>query len=232
MLDYQILFPHLEENEQLAEIFDRLPQLNWDDAFRGMQTSRFGNVHPLTSLANRVSVGEGTVIDPFVMIEDDVIIGKNCHIRSGALIRSKTIIGNGCVIGHAAEIKHAFICDETKIQGNTFVGDSIIGKGARVGTGTVLSNRRFDQTSIAWRLENEKIDSRQDKIGALVGDYARLGAHVTLNPGSLIGAFTWIASGNIINGFIGAKKFVTADGVTVHNEKAKILLTKDEEGNT
>lgn len=231
MLDYQIVFPHLEENERLAEIFDRLPALNWEDFFRGMPTSRFGNVHPLSVLANRVSVGEGTVIEPFVVIEDDVIIGKNCQIRSGALIRSQTIIGDGCVIGHGAEIKHAFICDDAKIQGRTFVGDSIIGKGARVGTSVVVSNRRFDQSAIAWRLENEKLDSGQDKIGALIGDYARLGAHVTTNPGSVIGAFTWIASGNMINGFIGAKKFVTADGVTVHNEKAKILLTTDEEGN-
>lgn len=231
MLDYQILFPHLEENEQLGDVFDRLPQLDWDHLFRGMPTSRFGNIHPLTSVANRVSVGENTVIHPFAVIEDDVIIGKNCEIRSGALIRSKTIIGDGVVIGHAAEIKHAFVCNDAKIQGHTFVGDSIIGKGARVGTGTILSNRRFDQASVAWRVEDEKIDSRQDKIGALVGDYVRLGAHVTTNPGSIIGAMTWVASGNMINGFVGAKKFVTADGVIVHNEKAKILLTTDEEGN-
>lgn len=231
MLDYQILFPHLESNELLGEVFDRLPELNWDTCFRGMQMSRFGNVHPLSVLANRVSVGEGTTIHPFVVIEDDVIIGKNCEIRSGALIRSKTIIGDGCVIGHGAEIKHTFICDEAKIQGMTFVGDSIVGKGARIGTGTVISNRRFDQAAIAWRLEDEKIDSGQDKVGALIGDYARLGAHVTTNPGSVIGAFTWISSGNIINGFIGSKQFITADGVTVHNEKAKMLLTKDEEGN-
>ncbi|MBI4122051.1 MAG: hypothetical protein HY461_01840 [Parcubacteria group bacterium] len=227
MLDYHIVFPHLEENRYLPDIFDRLPVLDWDEAFRGMPNTRFGLVHPTAVIGNRVSIGEGTTIGPFVVIEDDVIIGERCEIRSHALIRYRTIINNDCIIGHGAELKHAFVCDQAKIQGHVFVGDSIVGKGSRLGTGTVIANRRFDQQPIAWRGPDGEIANTQDKVGALIGDFSRLGANVSTNPGVIIGAYTWVSSGNVIAGFIDSEMFVTIDGRVAKNEQGLDLAAND-----
>lgn len=230
MLDYHIVFPHLEEHPYLPDIFDRLPDFGWEAVFTQAVWTRAGQIHTTAVLAERVTVGEGTIIHPFVVIEADVIIGKNCEIRAHALIRSGTIIGDGCVIGHASEIKRAFICSGAKIQGGVFVGDSIIGKGARIGTGCVIANRRFDQEPIPWRGPDGLVNTPYDKLGAMIGDFARLGANVTTNPGVIIGAYSWVSSGNVVAGFIDDERFITADGRNVPNESGMDLADADNEG--
>lgn len=230
MLDYHVVFPHLEEHPMLPDVFDQLPDLSWNGLFRDLASVRLGNIHPTAVISHRVTVGDGTIIHPFVVIEDNVIIGKNCEIRSHTLIRSGTVVSDGCVIGHGSELKHAFLCDGVKVQGSCFVGDSVVGKGARIGTGCVVANRRFDQRTIAWRGPDGLIETPHDKLGALIGDYARLGAHVTTNPGVIIGAYTWVSSGNVVSGFIDEERFITLDGRNVPNEHALDLAEADRAG--
>lgn len=230
MLDYHIVFPHLEEHSWLPDVFDALPDLRWESIFSGMPFDRFGSVHATAVIAERVSIGEGSVIDPFVVIENDVLIGKNCVIRSHAYIRSGTVISDGCTIGHSAEIKKSFLCAGVKVQGLCFVGDSILGKGVRVGTGSVVSNRRFDQKPIAWRGPDGLVQTAHDKLGALIGDFARLGTHVTTNPGIIVGAYSWVSSGNVVSGFIDEERFITQDGRNVPNEDALDLADVDSVG--
>ena len=96
-----------------------------------------------------------------------------------------------------------------KIQINTFAGDSLFGRGARIGSGAILSNRKFNQSSIKVNLGNGPEDSGRDFLGAIMGDQSRLGANVTLSPGSVIGAYTWVGSGCVIQGSIAANQLVT-----------------------
>lgn len=230
MVDYDIVFPELEQDPHLPDVFDRLPALDWDDVFHGMPTTQFGAIHPTAVIGSRVSIGEGTVIGPYVVIEDDVIIGEKCEIRSHALIRERTYIGNNCVIGHSAEVKHSFVCSGAKLQGQVFVGDSIIGRSARIGTGTVIANRRFDQQPVAWRGPDGAIASPHDKLGALIGDHARLGANVSTNPGVIVGAYSWVSSGFVVTKYIGDERFITADGRDIPNEQALDLADADNQG--
>ena len=91
----------------------------------------------------------------------------------------------------------------------TFAGDSIIGKSTRVGSGTILANRRFDQKNIKIKnFQKEKIDIGTDFFGAVVGDNARLGANSTTLPGTFIGAYTWIMPTAQIRGFVEREKRV------------------------
>ena len=92
------------------------------------------------SITGNYFIDEGTRIGANVSIEGPVMIGKNVTIQSGALIRPGTIIGDNCVIGHSCEAKHSIIQNKAKVQSFTFCGDSIIGKGTRVGSGTILAN--------------------------------------------------------------------------------------------
>lgn len=166
-----------------------------------------GNIGEFVSLKGNYIIGEGTNIHSNVTIEGPVIIGKNCTIQSGALIRPGSIIGDNCVIGHSAEIKHSIIQNKAKVQSLTFAGDSIIGKSTRVGSGTILANRRFDQKNIAIKnSQNQKIDVNTDFFGAIIGDNTRLGANCTTLPGSFIGPYTWILPTVQIRGFIPSEK--------------------------
>ena len=149
-----------------------------------------GTLGEFVSIEGNYIIGEGTQIHANVSIEGPVIIGKNCTIQSGALIRPGCIIGDNCVIGHGAEIKH-----------------SIIGKSTRIGSGTILANRRFDQKNITVKNSvGEKVDVGTDFFGAIIGDNTRLGANSTTLPGSFIGAYTWILPTVQIRGFVPSEK--------------------------
>lgn len=95
-----------------------------------------------------VAIGDGTEIGEGAVIQGPAIIGANCKIMPHALIRPNTIICDNVVIGHGAEIKHSIILPHAKVQSFAFAGDSIIGTSARVGSGTILANRGFDQGEI------------------------------------------------------------------------------------
>lgn len=155
-----------------------------------------------------VHIGEDCEIDPFVLIEGPVWIGDRVKIRSGALIRNGTILGNDVVIGHGAEIKNAHVAAGAKLQSNVFVGDSIIGHEVRVGSGTILANRRFDQAMVFLDLEGTKVPVGRDKFGAVIGDRTRIGANATTAPGTLIGPDCIIYSAVSLAGTIAGRSIV------------------------
>ena len=44
-----------------------------------------------------------------------------------------------------------------KVASLDFVGDSILGKSTRIGSGCILANRRFDQKNIEIKIDGKKI---------------------------------------------------------------------------
>lgn len=211
MLARELFFPHLALSEW------ELVQKYWPDLGWGIKARQIASSAKIATQA---------------VIENGVIIGENVEIRPFALIRAGSIIADGCVIGHGAEIKNSYLGSGSKVQGRAFVGDSILGCGVRIGTGAVLSNRRFDQKEIAWQLPNDQtLFSGRDKAGAVLGDYVRIGANTVLNPGVTIGAFTWVAGLQNISGHLGRGLFIKADGKVVTNKHVMALKAVDQYDN-
>lgn len=170
-------------------------------------------------------IGDGTEIGENAVIGDYVIIGKNCTIMPHALIRPYTIIGDGCVIGHAAEIKHSLVMDGAKVQSFAFAGDSIIGKSARIGSGTILANRGFNQETITVKIDGETVSCGSDFFGAVIGDYARIVANSTTQPGTLLGPYSWVFPATNIWGFIPAETKVKNSKSMIFESHEKIILS-------
>ncbi len=176
------------------------------------------------SITGNYFIDEGTKIHSNVTIQGPVLIGKNVEIQSGALIRPGTIIGDGACVGHSSEVKHAILQNKSKVASLAFVGDSILGKSTRIGSGTIIANRRFDQKNITIKIEGEKIDTGSDFFGSIVGDNTRLGANVATLPGAFIGPYTWILPGLQIRGFVPAEKrlFPKTEYIITDNEKVEL----------
>lgn len=64
-------------------------------------------------------IGDGTRIEDFCQIGENVIIGKNCYILYGAKIYDDTKIGNGCKIA-------GFCCERAKIGNNSRIFGELI----------------------------------------------------------------------------------------------------------
>ncbi|MBT9449272.1 DapH/DapD/GlmU-related protein [Akkermansia glycaniphila] len=162
------------------------------------QTPVRGSISHLAAVDGRLHLGEGSVIHHGTVIEGDVIIGKNCKIGPNAYIRGATSVGDNCVIGHAVEVKNSIIYDNTHIAHLSYVGDSIVGSHVNVGAGCIFSNYRHDGLNNQMMVNGELIDTKHDKLGAMVGDGVKLGANSVICPGRKIGRGRMTDPGTII----------------------------------
>lgn len=203
------------------ELFDALPEL-----FANLNHQRIlGEVHEYVSITGAVHVGKGSVIHPGVVIEGPVIIGENVSVRSHAQIRKMTFLGSDCVVGHGADIKASLCLNSAKIQDGTFVGESILGYSARIGSGAILANRKFNQSDIRVQdSDGSLISSGHQFLGSILGDYVRIGANCVLSPGTIIGPHTWVGSGLILLGTYPSDVFITAKQELQVRPKERVLL--------
>ena len=176
------------------------------------------------SITGNYFIDEGTKINSNVVIQGPVLIGKNVEIQSGALIRPGTIIGDNVSVGHCSEVKHSILQNKSKVASLAFVGDSILGKSTRIGSGVILANRRFDQKNITVKKNGEKIDTGTDFFGGIIGDSTRLGANSTTLPGTFIGPYTWILPTVQVRDFMPREKrvFPTAEYKITDNPKIEL----------
>jgi len=179
---------------------------NIDQLFTNLhETHIMGKVDASVVINGPVHIGEGTVIHPHVTIDGPVIIGENVSIRSHAQIRSQVYLGSNSVVGHGADVKRSFCLNGCKIQDGTFTGDSVIGAAARIGSGAILANRKFNQTEVRFIDDDGNlVGSGREFLGAVIGRHSRVGANAVLSPGTLIGEHTWIASGCVVQGRYGS----------------------------
>jgi NDP-sugar pyrophosphorylase family protein len=204
---------------------------NIESLFEKLQTTTIlGEVAPNAVLNGPVHVGAGSVIHPHVTIDGPAIIGENVSIRSHAQIRNHVYLGSNAVVGHSADIKRSFCLNGSKIQDGTFTGDSVLGVAARIGSGAILANRKFNQTEVKYKNdEGQVVGSGREFFGAVIGMYSRIGANAVLSPGTLIGQHTWIASGCIVHGRYGNDLLITPPPMELRVQpKARVTLRSGE----
>jgi acetyltransferase EpsM len=110
-----------------SEILDCLIVSIGNNTVRKKITNRFDMpyglaLHPLTSLSQRVIIGEGTVVMSGVSINAEAEIGKHCIINTNASV------DHDCILGDFVHISpNATLC-----------GDVQVGEGTHIGAGTVV----------------------------------------------------------------------------------------------
>lgn len=116
----------------------------------------------------KASVGEGTVIQPFVMIGREAQIGNDCTIAA------YVSIGNDVKIGDDVRIQHAvFIPPGVTIEDNVFIGPH-----------TCFTNVKYPRDP--------------DHLPTLVCKGATIGANVTIVAGVTIGQGSTIGAGAVV----------------------------------
>ena len=131
-------------------------------------------------------------------------IGPETEIRAGAFIRGRVIAGARCVLGNSCEFKNCLLMDGVQVPHFGYVGDSILGNGAHLGAGAILSNLRLDNKLIAVRTANVTFDTGLRKFGAILGDKAEVGCNAVLNPGTLLGPRALVMPAIAIGGYVPA----------------------------
>ena len=158
-----------------------------------------GEVSEAAHLTGTVSIGMGTVIRPGVVIDGPVIIGEECVIGPNAWIRPYSAIGNGCKVGQASEIKCSILMDGVAVPHLSYIGDSVIGKDANIGCGTITANFRHDGKNHRSMVKGELVDTGRRKFGTIIGDGVHTGINTSIYPGRKLWPGTSTLPGEIVD---------------------------------
>ena len=138
-------------------------------------------------IAPQVWAGEDVSIAATASIQGPCIIGAGTEIRHCAYIRGDVLIGKKCVVGNSTELKNSVLFDCVQVPHYNYVGDAVLGKGAHLGAGSVISNLKSDKKNIVISHNGETLETGLRKFGALVGDGTEVGCGCVLNPGTIVG---------------------------------------------
>ncbi len=169
--------------------------------------SQLAYIHPGAKL------GENCTVEPFVYIDDNVVIGDNCHIMAHASVLSGTRMGNNNRVHHGAVVGGIpqdlkFVGEDTTLE----IGDNnIIRENVTLNRGTasrgktvIGSNNLFMENSHIGHdsvVGSNCIIGNSTKIAGEVEieDFAILSACVLVHQFSHIGGHVMIQGGSRIN---------------------------------
>ena len=168
--------------------------------------SQLAHIHPGAKL------GENCTVEPFVYIDDNVVIGDNCHIMAHASVLSGTRMGNNNRVHHGAVIgaipqdlkfkgeeTTAEVGDNNTIRENVTLnrgtasrGKTVIGsnnlfmENSHIGHDSVVGSNCIigNSTKIAGEVEIE--DFAILSACVLVHQFGHIGGHVMIQGGSRI----------------------------------------------
>ena len=180
----------------LGDLFSAMPQLYARLESQNIQ----GIVEDGAVVVGPVHIGIGSVVHGQAIIRGPAIVGTNTLVDHHAEIQAGTFIGSSCVIGHSCSIIKSMVMSNVSISAGAFIRNSVIGFGSIVGPGAALG---------ADEVEGSIGSVSRSKIGAVLGDYAVIGANSSIKPGTIVGSRTIIGEGVVANGIYESNQTVT-----------------------
>ena len=171
-----------------------------------------------SEVSEGVWVHKTAKVAPTAFLGSPCIIGANTEVRHCAFIRGSALVGENCVVGNSVELKNVILFDNVQTPHYNYVGDSILGYKAHMGAGSITSNVKSDKTLVVIHGE-EKIETYQKKVGAMLGDFVEVGCNSVLNPGTVVGRNSNIYPLSCVRGVIPANSICKTGGVIVAKEE-------------
>jgi UDP-N-acetylglucosamine diphosphorylase / glucose-1-phosphate thymidylyltransferase / UDP-N-acetylgalactosamine diphosphorylase / glucosamine-1-phosphate N-acetyltransferase / galactosamine-1-phosphate N-acetyltransferase len=167
-----------------------------------------GPVPPGFAVSGRVWIDPSVALPSYGTVVGPAWIGAGVKLLPGCYLRGNVIIGAGSIVGHDSEVKNSLLLEKVQAPHRPYVGDSVLGNGAHLGAGVVLSNLRLDQRNVTIRVpDSPPVDTGMRKLGAILGDAAEIGCNTVLNPGTILGPRAVVGPGAVFGGVLPADTF-------------------------
>ena len=163
-------------------------------------------------VSENVWVHKTAKVAPTAFLGAPCIIGANTEVRHCAFIRGSALVGENCVVGNSVELKNVILFDNVQTPHYNYVGDSILGYKSHMGAGSITSNVKSDKTLVVIKGE-EKIETNQKKVGAMLGDFVEVGCNSVLNPGTVVGRNSSIYPLSCVRGVVPENSIYKTGGV-------------------
>ncbi len=170
------------------------------------------SIGPYTIIYDNVVIGDNTKIEAHCEIgyptplakENRLIIGKNSLIRSKTIIYTGSVIGEKLVTGHRVTIrenskigKWVQLGTLVDVQGDCEIGDYVrTNSNIFIGKYTIIKNFVWIFPFVVFT--NDPHPPSDYWVGAVVEDYAAIGAGSIILPGVKIGKDSLVGAGSIV----------------------------------
>jgi len=186
------------------------------DKFLRTEIKKSAKISKNVVIEGNVYIGENTKVFEGAVIKGPCYIGDNCVIGNNSLIREYTNLENNVLIGAFAEVTRCVFQEDVHIHSGYF-GDSIFGRGCRLGAGTITANvkidreeiksviraqRRMEMNECSATVKGEKIKTGLDSLGCIMGENTKTGINCSLMPGILIGSNCVLGPNSVVFGNI------------------------------
>lgn len=163
--------------------------------------------------AEGVWIAKDATVFPSAYLGSPLIVDHGAEIRHCAFVRGSAIVGKGAVVGNSTELKNVVLFDKVQVPHYNYVGDSILGRGAHMGAGSITSNLKSDKSLVAVRdaASGERMETGIKKFGAMLGDDVEIGCNSVLCPGSVVGKGTHVYPLTRVRGFVPAMSIVKGE---------------------
>ncbi|MDR3559921.1 MAG: bifunctional UDP-N-acetylglucosamine diphosphorylase/glucosamine-1-phosphate N-acetyltransferase GlmU [Negativicutes bacterium] len=166
-------------------------------------------IYPFTWLEGRTSIGTGCSVGPSTRIADtavgdhatihftyahECLIGNHVTVGPYVHLRPHTVLADGVKVGNFVEVKNTNVGSGSKIPHLSYVGDTDMGAGVNIGSGTITVNydgKHKHRTTI------------EDQ--AFIGCNTNLVAPVTVGQGAYVAAGSTITK-NVPPGALGVAR--------------------------
>lgn len=151
-------------------------------------------ISPLAYVSPKAQIGKNVTVDAFAYIDDNVIIGDNCHVFPHAVIgcvpqdlkfkgeETWTIIGDNCVLREFVTIHRG-----TASKGKTVIGNNnLIMAYCHVAHDCILHDNIIMSNATQLAGEVEIDDFAIIGGGTLVHQFSHIGSHTMLSGGSRV----------------------------------------------
>ena len=152
------------------------------------------NISPLAYVSPKAQIGRNVIIDAFAYIDDNVILGDNCHVFPSAVIgavpqdlkykgeETWTVIGDNCVLREFVTVHRG-----TASKGKTVVGsNNLIMAYCHVAHDCILHDNIIMSNATQLAGEVEVDDFAIIGGGTLVHQFSHIGAHCMIQGGSKV----------------------------------------------
>ncbi len=133
----------------------------------------------------KIFLASDAKIEPWSYLKGPLWVSAKCQIKSHARIEN-SCLGEGVKVG--GEVIDSLFYEYSNKAHYGFVGNSIIGSWVNLGAGTTTSNLKNTYGEIKGKLLGGEIIKSEDKfLGAIIGDFSKVGINSSLLAGKLIG---------------------------------------------
>jgi bifunctional UDP-N-acetylglucosamine pyrophosphorylase/glucosamine-1-phosphate N-acetyltransferase len=157
------------------------------DKFLKPKVEKSAKISKNVIIEGKVYIGKNVKIFENAVIKGPCYIGDSSVIGSNSIVRDYSNLENNTLIGALAEVKNCIFQENVHTHSGYF-GDSIFGKGCRIGAGMITANVRIDREEIKSTVKGQKIGTELNSLGVIIGENTKTGIHCSLMPGVLIGS--------------------------------------------